>query len=116
MPLRLYMDVHVPIAVTEGLRRRGLDVVISQHDGTDRESDEAILARCCALQRVFVTQDEDFLAIAHAWQQAGRDFPGVVFMPQLAAGIGRFIEDLELVAQCCTAAEVQGLVTHLPLK
>lgn len=85
-------------------------------DGTSRFDDEAILSRCCQLQRVFVTQDEDLLAIAHTWQQQGREFPGIIFMPQLAAGIGRFIEDLELVAKCCDETEVLGLVTRLPLK
>ncbi len=30
MAQALYMDVHVPSAVTEGLRRRGVDVLTSQ--------------------------------------------------------------------------------------
>jgi hypothetical protein len=34
MPLSLYMDVHVPAAITAGLRRRGVDVLTSQEDGT----------------------------------------------------------------------------------
>lgn len=36
----LYMDVHVPSAVTEGLRRRGVDVLTSQEDGTRAADDE----------------------------------------------------------------------------
>jgi hypothetical protein len=28
------MDVHVPAAITEGLRRRNVDIVTSQEDGT----------------------------------------------------------------------------------
>jgi hypothetical protein len=32
MPLAVYMDVHVPAAVTEGLRRKSLDVRTAQAD------------------------------------------------------------------------------------
>lgn len=32
MPLGLYMDVHIPRAVTNGLRRRGVDVITAQQD------------------------------------------------------------------------------------
>jgi hypothetical protein len=32
MPVALYMDVHVPRAVTNGLRQRGVDVITAQED------------------------------------------------------------------------------------
>ena len=34
MALALYMDVHIPAAITDGLRRVGLDVLTSQEDQT----------------------------------------------------------------------------------
>src|SRR5207302_1334872 len=34
--IRFYMDVHVPRAITEGLRLRGIDVVTAQEDGATR--------------------------------------------------------------------------------
>ena len=43
MPQRLYMDVHIPAAITEGLRRRGIDVLTSQDDGTREAADEVLL-------------------------------------------------------------------------
>lgn len=116
MTLHLYMDVHVPAAIAEGLRRRGVDVVTCQEDGTSTHEDEALLQRSCELTRPLVSQDEDFLQLAQAWQATGRSFPGIIFMPQLAAGIGRYIEDLELIAKCCQAQEVENFVIHLPLK
>jgi hypothetical protein len=39
--LRLYMDVHVPIAVTYGLRLRGVDVLTAQEDGAAELPDPA---------------------------------------------------------------------------
>ena len=56
MALALYMDVHVPMAVTESLRRRGLDVLISQDDGTATRDDEALLARATELGRALFSQ------------------------------------------------------------
>ena len=46
MAHRFYMDVHVPSAVTEGLRRRGLDPLTSQEDNTQKLDDVALLAMC----------------------------------------------------------------------
>ena len=43
----VYMDVHVPAAITAGLRRRGLDVLTSQEDGSDTLSDERLLEELC---------------------------------------------------------------------
>jgi hypothetical protein len=39
MPLGLYMDVHIPKAITNGLRLRGVDVLTSQQDKTITFSD-----------------------------------------------------------------------------
>lgn len=115
MPLMLYMDVHVPAAITEGLRRRGLDVLTSQEDGTRTVADELLLQRATDLGRLLFTQDEDLPKIANQWILAGRRFAGLVFGPQRGSSIGRLIADLELIAQCCTADEVADRVLFIPL-
>jgi len=78
MSLRLYFDVHIPSAVLEGLRRRGIDVLTSQTDGTRDVSDEALLQRATELSRLLFTQDTDFFAIARAWQASEKTFAGIV--------------------------------------
>ena len=114
MPRLLYMDVHVPAGVTNGLRARGINVLTSQTDGTREDDDEAILVRAVSLDRLFLTQDEDFLAIATEWQRAGRDFPGVFFARQ-GLDVGRLVLDLEIYLSCCTAEELRNRVVHLPI-
>lgn len=116
MPLPLYMDVHVPAAITAGLRLRGIDVLKSQDDGTERWSDERILERAAVLGRILFSQDDDMLRLATEHQRQGRSFQGVVYAHQLSAGIGTFVHDLELLLTCCTAAELADRVTYLPLK
>jgi hypothetical protein len=39
------MDVHIPLAITEGLRRRGIDVLTAQQDGAHRLEDDLLLQR-----------------------------------------------------------------------
>lgn len=109
------MDVHVPIAITEGLRRRGIDVLTSQEDGTREVDDESLLARARELDRVLFSQDQDLLRIANTWQSSGRPFAGFVFAQQRQINIGLCIEDLELLAQCCTSSEITDCVYFLPL-
>ncbi len=116
MPLPLYMDVHVPMVVTEALRRRGLDILISQDDGTSRQADEILLARASDLGRILFTQDQDFLRIAVEWQRQGRPFLGVLFAPQQGVNLGGLADDLELLLTCCAPEELRDRVTYLPLR
>jgi len=116
MALAYYMDVHVPAAITQGLRRRGIEVITSQEDGTREVSDEELLTRATELQRVLVSQDEDLLVVTAQWQNVGRIFAGLIFMPQEGGSIGRYVDDLELIGVCCTESEMQMRVYYLPLQ
>ena len=64
MPVRLYMDVHVPSAITDQLRRRGVEVLTSLEDGTTELPDDQLLERVRALGRLLFTQDIRFGAMA----------------------------------------------------
>lgn len=57
------MDEHVPKAVAEGLRRRGVDVVTVQEIGLQAADDQRHLERAAEEGRVVVTQDADFLRL-----------------------------------------------------
>lgn len=116
MPLALYMDVHVPAAITEGLRRRRLDILTSQEDGTREFDDERLLQRVLESGRLLFTQDADFLIIATIWQQAARKFPGIIFSSQDQTAIGRTVDELELVLSCYEADEVENRIIFLPLR
>jgi hypothetical protein len=116
MEHRFYMDVHVPLAVTEGLRRRNVDVLTSQDDGTQETDDEALLQRASDLGRLLFTQDDDLLKIASRWQREDHEFAGLIYSHQLGPGIGSVIEDLELIAACGEQEEVRNRVIYLPLR
>lgn len=113
MSLALYMDHHVKSAVTEGLRRRGVDVITCAEDGTHQAEDERILERATELGRTVFTQDDDFLAIADKWLGHGRDFRGVIYAHQLAITVGQAVRDLELVAKVFTPEEMFNRILFL---
>lgn len=108
------MDQHVPAAITEGLRRRGVDVLTTQQDGTSRSDDEPLLARATALGRVLFTQDDDFLALAHEWRHSGREFAGLAFAAQTGITYREAIEGLELIAKASDLGDVRNQVYFLP--
>jgi len=116
MAIGFYMDVHVPAAVTVGLRRRGVDALTSQEDGTREADDAALLARAAALKRVLVTQDRDLLSIAAQWQKQNREFTGLVYARLSGTSIGQLIDDLHLIAECSTGPELASQVIHTPLQ
>lgn len=113
MAVSLYMDVHVPVAITEQLRHRSVDVLTANEDGCGRYADEKLLNRARELGRVLFTQDIRFRSMAEDWQRERRPFSGLIFGHQLHGTIGRFVEDLEFIAKASDLAEWGNVVVHL---
>jgi len=110
------MDVHVPTPITRALKRRGVDVMTAQEDGTRELPDDELLDRATALNRALFTRDEDLLAEADARQKAARFFAGVIYAHQLRVTIGQCINDLEIIGQAGEPEDLQNRVEHLPLR
>ncbi|MEG4341710.1 DUF5615 family PIN-like protein [Microcoleus sp. A003_D6] len=115
MSINLYMDENVPLPVTEGLRRRDVDVLRVQDDGRTGMPDPIILDRAAELQRVVFTQDEDFLAIANRRQQEAVNFAGVIYAHQQSVTVGDCIRDLEIIAKVNEPEDLVNCVQYLPL-
>jgi len=113
--VNLYMDHHVDAAITEGLRRRGVDMLTCRDDGTATWDDDRLLERATQLGRVLFTQDDDLLAIARRWQDEGRSFAGLAYGHQLDLTIGQAVRDLELIAAVYDPDDVRDRVEYLPL-
>ena len=116
MSVGLYIDVHVPYAITIGLRLRRADVLTAQEDGAGQFTDAELLSRAAALGRVLFTQDDDLLREATRRQKQGEIFAGVVYAHQLSVTIGQSVNDLELIAQTCELEEWVNRVEFLPLE
>ncbi len=116
MPVRFYMDVHVPRAVTVALRARKVDVLTAQEDGSARLSDPDLLDQATLLGRVLVSQDDDLLREAARRQTLGLVFQGVLYAHQLRSTIGQLVDDLALIAEAAEPADLVGRVEFLPLR
>ena len=112
---RLYMDVHVKEAITAGVRRRGIDAVTAQEDGATRLEDVPLLDRATALGRTLFSQDDDLLAIARAHQTQGIFFAGLIYGHQLAATIGKYVLDLEIICTVLDPEDMVNRIEYLPL-
>ena len=113
MSLGFYMDVHVPLPITRGLRRRGVEVLTAQDDGTTRFTDADLLCRARERGRLLFSQDEDLIAEAVQCQRSGTPFATVVFVRQLDLSIGRCIADLESLAKAAQPEDAEGQIIFL---
>ncbi|MCC6628739.1 MAG: DUF5615 family PIN-like protein [Chloroflexi bacterium] len=115
MPIRLYMDHHIPRAIATGLRLHQIDVLTAAEDGTAHMADPALLDRASALGRALVTFDEDLLAEAARRQTMAVTFSGVIFAHQRSRSITSCIHDLMLIALAGNEEDVRDQVLYLPL-
>lgn len=115
MAVALYFDVHVPLAVADQLRRRNVDVLTAIEDQASRLDDDALLDRAAQLNRVTVTFDVRFKALALDWQRTGKSFFGLAYAHPLRVSIGQLVNDLELIAKATSAADWENFVEYLPL-
>jgi hypothetical protein len=109
------MDVHVRWAITDELRRRGVDVLTAQDDSSARLDDSELLTRATSLSRILFSQDDDLLREAKHRQQNNIPFAGVVYAHQLRITIGQAVEDLELIAKVAEPSDLENRVEYLPL-
>jgi hypothetical protein len=114
-PVRYYIDHNFHGAITDGVRRLGIDCLTAEEDGRRRMADDLLLQRATDLQRVMVSQDLDMWVIASGWLQAGRHFGGLAYGRQWGVTIGNAISDLQLIAGAMMADEMCNQIIYLPL-
>lgn len=102
------MDEHVPRAVTEGLRRRGADVMTAREAGLLEAEDAQHLAHALGEGRVIVTQDADFLRL----QASGHAHGGIVYAPQ-GTPISAMVRGLMLLQDALSADDMASHVEFL---
>jgi uncharacterized protein DUF5615 len=105
---KFYLDEHIPRAVADGLRRRGLDVLTVQEAKRAGSSDTAQLAFAFAQQRVLITMDSDFLILA----SRGVVHAGIAYASPTRS-VGELIRSVMLLYDILTAAEMMNQVEFL---
>ena len=109
------MDHHVHTAITEGLRRRGIDVITAHEDGAAELDDKQLLARATQLGRTLFSQDRDLLVLTEQWLRTDRTLAGLIYAHQLGITIGQAIRDLDLIARVLDPEDIQNRIEFIPL-
>lgn len=113
MPLSLYADECFDARSVAGLRRRSIDIVTAADEGLLGASDEQQLAHAIILKRVVVTNDHDFLRLAHERSHAGDVFPGVIFVLP-GTSVGRAVRAIVEVADVLDAVHMVSRIEWVP--
>lgn len=116
MPIALYMDVHIPRAITNGLRMLEVDVITAQEDDDAATlPDPQLLDRATSLGRALFTFDDDLLVEAVRRQRENISFAGVIYIHLREAMIKDCIDDLELIAKVEDPDTILNQIQYLPL-
>jgi len=107
--VKFYLDEHIPKAVAEGLRRRGIDVLTMQEAGRVGDLDRKQLAFAAMKRRILVTFDDDILAL----DAAGAPHSGIVFSRAGRRSVGELIESLILIANVIEPEEMRNHVEFI---
>ena len=105
MGMRFHLDEHINPAVADGLRRRGIDVTTTIEAGLGGAKDSAHIVFARSQQRVIVTEDTDFLALA----RSSVEHAGIVCC-RSDRGVGSLIEFLITMDGCLTPEE---MINHI---
>ena len=116
--LRLAADENFDNDVVRGLLRRNptLDIVRVQDTGLMGSRDNEILAWAAKENRVVLTHDVSTMSqFAHQRIAQHNSMPGLILIAQMP-DLGRIIEDILLICECCETSELENRIIHLPLR
>jgi Domain of unknown function (DUF5615) len=92
--LKGYADEHVVLGLVQALRQRGMDVVRVQDHGREQADDADLLDEALADERVMLTNDMDFLALAAERAARQQRFAPIFFWPQQRQSIGQLVQSI----------------------
>ena len=90
--IAFYTNESVNVTTSEGLKRRGINILAARDAGNLGLSDEEQLNYAAKNNFVIVTHDDDFLTMAIKY-----DHKGIVYVHQQKYGVGDLIRKLKLL-------------------
>lgn len=112
--LTLYLDVHIPRAISLALQIRQVGVLTAQEDNSALLSVAELLDRATTLGMALFTFDRGW-AEAMRRQRHGEAFSGLIYAHPLQISIGACIRDLEILAKAANLDEMANRILYLPL-
>jgi predicted nuclease of predicted toxin-antitoxin system len=107
--IRFYLDENIAKEFAKGLKTRDIDVVTTPELGHMVFTDEQHLAHALLEDRVFVTEDEDFLR----HHSEGIPHAGIVYYKQKTRSIKEIIRGLALIYDVYSPEDMINHVEYL---
>ncbi len=93
--IRYYLDTHIPKAVAEQLRSRGVDVLRCEEVEMAEADDTEHLEYATAHERTLVSHDADFRDLHSLWIGEGLSHAGImIFNRRFQGNIGKLVREL----------------------
>lgn len=89
-----HADEHGVFGLVQALRQRGMDVVRVQDHRREQSDDPDLLDEALSNERVMLTNDTDFLALAAVRAARQQRFAPIFFWPQQRRSIGQLVQSI----------------------
>jgi predicted nuclease of predicted toxin-antitoxin system len=111
--LRIYTNESVNVAITDGLKRRGLDAFSARDAGNLGLTDEEQLIYASREKACIFTHDTDFLQIAAGWTEKGRTHHGIIYCHQKSYTLGDLIRKLRTLSTVLSSEDMVDRIEFL---
>ena len=108
--ISIYTDESVDIAITEGLKRRGVNACSARDTGNLGLTDEEQLIYAGKERAAVFTHDTDFLRIAARGMEEGRTHHGIIYCHQKSYPIGECVRRLRVLTSVLTSKD---MINHI---
>jgi len=111
--IKIYTNESVPVAIAEGLKRRGIDAQSCQDVENYGLTDEQQLDYACKNEFVIFTHDDDFLKLSARYIAQGKRHPGIIYSHQRNYSLGECIRRIKLVVDILSPVEMRNHIEFL---
>lgn len=108
--IKIYSDEDVNMAITEGLKRRGIKAFSCQEVGNIGLTDEEQIKYANSKKLVILTHDVDFLRLIHERKMS---HSGIIFVSQNKLNVGEVIRKIEFLVSILSEEDMENHIEFL---
>lgn len=106
MSITIQADEHIKKGISDGIKRRGVELHTVEEEEIKGKSDEDLLRFAKERDRVILTNDSDFLEM--------EDHPGILYITTQYASIGEIVQEVVRHVDQYTKEEFQDTIFYIP--
>ncbi len=111
--IKVYTNESVNVAITEGLKRRGIEAWSARDAGNLGMTDEEQLKYASKIRAVVFTRDDDFLMLADKWTKEKKEYYGIIYAHPQKLSIGECIRRIKLLVDLLSVEDMKNHIEFL---